>query len=226
LRTSLLLNIHGRQILIDSGPDFRQQALQCGLQTLDGVIYTHAHHDHSAGLDELRIFNLRSHHPTPCLMSKHTLKELKTLFHYIFKNDDPYGTQQTTHIKVELFPSLQGSVNFQGLEVRYITYMQGSMEVNGLRFGNMAYITDIKEYSDAIFDELEGVEILILSALRFTPSKLHLSVDEAVDFAQRVGAKHTWLTHIAHDLDHEKVNSYLPLHIRMGYDGLELPFRA
>src|SRR5690606_20478948 len=96
--------------------------------------------------------------------------------------------------------------------------------VNGLRIGNMAYITDIKDFPPTMFQFLEGVEILILSALRYTPSPLHLTVDEAVDFARQVNAKHTWLTHIAHELDYEKTNAYLPENISLSYDGLELPF--
>lgn len=224
LRPSLLLRAHGRHFLIDSGPDFRQQALNTPIDTLDGLILTHAHHDHCAGLDELRIYTLRSGKALPCLMSAATLEELKTRFYYIFNNNNPYGLQLTTHLQVQLFPDEQGIVEFENLKIGYLTYMQGGMKVNGLRIGNMAYITDIKDFSPTIFESLKGIDILILSALRYTSSALHLSVDEAVDFANKVNAKHTWLTHIAHELDHEKANAYLPENIRLSYDGLELSF--
>lgn len=224
LRPSLLLRAGQRHFLIDSGPDFRQQALRAHIDKLDGLILTHAHHDHTAGLDELRIFTLRSGQSLPCLMSAATLKELKMRFFYIFNNANPYGLQQTAHLQVQLFPEEQGVVDFEGLKIEYLTYMQGDMPVNGLRFGNMAYITDIKNFPPTIFEALKGIDILILSALRYTPSPLHLSIDEAVDFAKQVNAKQTWLTHIAHELDHEKANAYLPDNIRLSYDGLELSF--
>ena len=98
------------------------------------------------------------------------------------------------------------------------------MRVNGLRLGDLAFLTDIKDFDDSVFDFARGVETLIISALRFTPSPLHLSVDEAVAFAKRVNAKQTWFTHIAHELEHESVNAYLPANIKLAYDGLQISF--
>lgn len=98
------------------------------------------------------------------------------------------------------------------------------MKVNGLRIGNFAYVSDIKEYDEKIFEDLKGVETLVLSALRFTPSWMHLTVDEAIEFSKKVNPKITYLTHIAHELDHEKTNAYLPPNIRMAYDGLLINF--
>jgi phosphoribosyl 1,2-cyclic phosphate phosphodiesterase len=98
------------------------------------------------------------------------------------------------------------------------------MKVTGYCFGKFGYISDICSYSESIFEDLKGIEILVLSALRFTPSKMHLSIDQAIEFAERVGAKRTFLTHISHDLDHDKAQSYLPSHISMAYDGLKINF--
>jgi phosphoribosyl 1,2-cyclic phosphate phosphodiesterase len=227
LRPSALIKIGGKQILVDSGPDFRYQALKFGIREVDGVILTHAHHDHTAGVDELRIFTLRSGQPLPCLMSEETFNELKTRFYYIF---DPRYTQDgvklTTDLAIQPLTEESGTVSFKGLGIRYMSYHQGGMRVNGLRFGDLAYVTDIKDYSPEIFDSLKGLKTLIISALRFTPSHLHFTVDEAVDFAIKVGAENTWLTHIAHELDHERTNAYLPESIRLSYDGLELKFNA
>ncbi|MBA3237854.1 MAG: MBL fold metallo-hydrolase [Parachlamydiaceae bacterium] len=227
LRPSGLIRVNGKTILIDCGPDFRIQALTHQIKEIDALILTHAHHDHTAGLDEMRIFTLRSGKPLPCLLSSKTLQELKIRFYYIF--NDRYsdkGIKLTTDLALNCIENSAGELPFEGLNIRYMDYSQGGMQVNGFRFGNLAYVTDIKEYSPDIFSTLEGVEILILSALRHTPSHLHFTVDDAIEFAQRVGAKQTWLTHIAHELEHDRTNVYLPDPIKLGYDGLEFNFNA
>ncbi|MBA3603743.1 MAG: MBL fold metallo-hydrolase, partial [Parachlamydiaceae bacterium] len=225
LRPSAMIKISGRIYLIDCGPDFRGQALSHGIDNLDGLILTHAHHDHTAGLDELRIFNLRSHKSLPCLLSEETLRELKIRFYYIFEDCcNPEGIKVTTDLDLRLLAGDIGSVEFGGMKINYMSYQQGGMQVHGFRFGDLAYLTDIKNYDFKIFDSLVGVKTLIISALRYTPSPLHFTVDDAVEFAKRVGAKQTWLTHIAHELDHVKTNAYLPESIKLSYDGLELPF--
>ncbi|MBA3815090.1 MAG: MBL fold metallo-hydrolase [Parachlamydiaceae bacterium] len=221
LRPSALLMIDGKRILIDCGPDFREQALRYGLDQLDGIIITHAHNDHTAGFDELRIYSLRTHQAIPCLLSPDTLADLKRRFYYIFDEDSPYAAL-TAKFQLQLLESERAEVLFAGLDVRYFTYQQGGMNVNGFRFGNLAYVSDIRDYPTTIFEDLKGVETLVISALRFSSTPLHFSIDEAVDFSRRVGAKQTWLMHIAHELDHEKANAYLPADIRLAYDGLEI----
>lgn len=225
LRPSAMIKISGRNFLIDCGPDFRLQALNHNIDHLDGILMTHAHHDHSAGLDELRIFTLRSGKALPCLLSEETLRELKIRFYYIFDGVyTPDGVKMTTDLDLNLLKGEEGVVDFEGLKIGYMSYHQGGMEVQGFRFGDLAYLTDIKNYSPQIFNSLAGVKTLIISALRHTPSALHFTVDDAVAFAQKVGAKETWLTHIAHELDHVRTNAYLPESIRLSYDGLELSF--
>ena len=105
-----------------------------------------------------------------------------------------------------------------------MSYSQGGMKVTGFRFGDFAYLTDICDYDESIYESLRGVRYLVLSALRFTPSHVHFTVQQAVAFAQEVAAEQTWLTHMAHDLDHEETNARLPEHIRLGYDGLVIDF--
>lgn len=227
LRPSALIKINGKSFLIDSGPDFRFQALKYDVKDLDGVILTHAHHDHTAGLDELRIFTLRSGQPLPCIMSEETLRELKIRFYYIF--DSRYtqdGVKLTTDLSINCLKKNSGDVVFEGMKFSYIAYYQGGMKVNGFRFGDLAYVTDIKDYHPEIISSLKGVKTLVISALRFTSSHLHFTVDEAVEFAKKVGAQNTWFTHIAHELDHECTNAYLPESIRLSYDGLELKFKT
>lgn len=225
LRPSALLKVGKQNILIDAGPDFRYQALRWGVDRLDGVIFTHAHHDHTAAVDELRVYTLRSASFLPCLLSKKTLFDLKRRFYYIF--EEAKGLPKlTTHFAPICLPSLSGEVDFLGLKIRYVSYEQAGMQVNGFRFGNLAYLTDIKRYDETIFQMLDGVEHLIVGALRYTDSEQHFSVDQAIAFAKKSGAEKTWLTHIAHELDHDRVNAYLPLNMRMSYDGLELHFEA
>lgn len=223
MRSSALISYGNRDVLIDSGPDFRSQALRFGIDNIDGVIFTHAHYDHTAAVDELRIFSLRSGQPLPCLLSNDTLRDLRVRFYYIFEAPGA-DLKLTTNLSPQILDGKRGNVAFLGQQIKYATYSQGGMQVNGFRFGNLAYIIDIKEYSDDIFAMLEGVDTLILSALRMKPSHLHFTVDEAIAFAEKVKPQKTWLTHIAHELEHDEINKILPSNIFLSYDGLEVFF--
>lgn len=218
MRAAVLVTYAGRCFLLDTGPDIRQQALQCGLKDLSGVILTHAHYDHVAGLDDLRPLVFRRKEPLPLLLSKATWHDLSTRFDYLF---NPSATWQ---LNVQLLPQERGRLLFENLPLRYFTYEQVGMPVNGFRFGNLAYISDIRKYPETLFEDLKAIEILIVSALRLTPSPMHFTVDEAIDFSLRCQASQTWLTHIAHDLDHAHMEAYLPSNVHLAYDGLELPF--
>jgi phosphoribosyl 1,2-cyclic phosphate phosphodiesterase len=225
LRPSALITIKGKRILVDCGPDLRQQALEHDINAIDALIITHAHNDHTAGADDLRPYNFHRDKPMPCLLSKETAEDMEKRFYYMFDKES------TKH---QLFPKFEwcylagdsGTVMFEDVQIHYLSYMQMGMKVNGFRIGNMAYICDIRTYSPHIFDQLKGVKILVLSALRYTSSAFHFSVDEAVEFSNRVGPDQTWLTHISHDLDHEKTNAYLPSNIQLAYDGMRFEFLA
>jgi len=224
LRPSALLTFREKKILIDAGPDFRIQALRYGIDTLDGVIITHAHHDHTAGIDELRVYYMRNKIPLPCLVSAFTAEDLKIRYAYMFDTTNEH--KLVTRIEFQVLEGDRGVVDFAGLRIGYVTFDQAGMPVNGYRFGDLAFISDIKEFSDEIYDDIQGVETLVLSALRFEASALHFSIDEAVAFAERVSAKKTWLTHVAHEVDHEKANAKLPPNIQLAYDGLEIDFQT
>lgn len=222
LRPSGLLKVKGKQILLDAGPDFRSQALTYGIDRLDGVILTHMHYDHIAGLDDLRVFYFLHHQTLPCLLSHAAYLELKSRSPYFFeKSSDPVmgGPRFQFHILEER----SGETQFCNLPWQWISYEQNQMPVTGYRIGRFAYVMDLKNYSDAVFEGLKGVEVLVLSGLRQTVSRAHLSLDEALQFSQRVGAKKTWFSHISHELEHEKANQLLPPGAQLAYDGLEIP---
>lgn len=222
-RPSGLIKIHDKVLLIDCGPDFRAQMLHFKIKHIDGLIFTHAHYDHTGGFDEIRILNARSKKPLPCLLSEATFKDLQLRFPYVF-DTHPLVPTLTTRVDLHFLQSSRGYVNFLDIPIHYVTYEQGGMLVNGYRFGNFAYISDIRNYPDTIFEDLRGVEILIVSCLRHQSSPLHFNVDDAVAFATRVGASQAWFTHIAHELDHDLTNSKLPPNYQLAYDGLEIEF--
>lgn len=224
LRPSICIEIDGKIILVDVGPDFRQQALLANLTTVDGLIVTHTHFDHTAGLDELRIYSLRENKSIPCLVSKESYEELRVRYHYLFKEKSPFANW-TVDLDFNLFTHDRGVVYFLEIPITYFSYKQGNMPVNGFRIGNFAYVTDIKEYPDTIFEDLKGVKTLIVSALRESESYVHFNLADAVNFSKKVGAEKTFLTHLAHELDYEEANAKLPLNVRLGYDGLKLDFQ-
>lgn len=224
LRPSVLLQIEGKNILIDSGPDFRQQALRHNITQLDGVLITHTHFDHVGGLDELRSYYLIHRHTIPVLVSLQTLASLKKRYDYLFL-EKQWGVSLAAQLHFQVLENHLGETSFLDLPIKYVTYSQGGMDVNGFVFGNLAYLTDVKIYEDHIFEILKGTDILILNALRSSESPMHLTFDEAIKFAEKIGAKQLYLTHIAHDVDHESTQKQLPSNCFLAYDGLTLSFQ-
>ena len=223
LRPSVLIQLENKNYLIDVGPDFRYQCLHAQIDHVEGILFTHCHQDHTAGMDDLRPFHFRRKTPIPFIASKITADDIRTRFHFIFK-PNAEDHQISPRLEYLPLPDKEGVVYLNDFPIHYCTYSQGEMDVNGFRMGDVAYLTDIKEYAPSIFQWLQGVKTLILSCLRHTSSPLHLSVDEAVDFVRKAGVDKAWLTHISHDLDHEKTNAYLPSHIQLAYDGLNIEF--
>lgn len=221
LRSSALLKFGKKNILLDVSPDFRQQGLKHKLDHVDGLLLTHTHYDHIGGLDDLRAYNFFSDKPIPCLLSKETLEELKKGYHYIFK---PSSKDETlsTQLKFMVLEKESGEVEFEGIKISYLSFHQKATKVTGYRIGDLAYISDIKEYDESIFSQLKNLNILIVSALRPQSSPLQFSLEEALDFSKRVGAKRTYFTHIAHEIDHEKISKKLIANHFLAYDGLEL----
>ena len=223
LRTAGFIKIGHLSLLIDVGPDFRQQALRYKIDHVDGLLVTHTHFDHIAGIDELRIFYLKQKKPLPCLLSQESLNDLKTRYAYLFRpieSESALSAQMDMHI----LPKEDGEIDFLGLKIHYCSYFQGGMKVSGFRFGDFAYISDIKKYEESIFQHLRGVKQLVVSALLEETSPFHFSLNDAIEFSKKIGAQETYVTHISHHMNYETVSSKLPPNVKLGTDGMEVTF--
>ena len=217
----MLLDYGTKQILVDAGPDFRAQALHHRIRRLDGVILTHTHFDHIGGLDELRIFFVMQHKSVPCLASKETYREIRERFPYIFR-ERVAGKPLSAQLRFQILEEEFGKVMFQELPLQIVSYLQGGHEVIGFRLGDLAFISDIQEYSQKVIDDIRGVRRLVISALREEVSATHLSVMQAIEFSKAVRAEVTYLTHMSHDVDYETVSKKLPPNVFLAYDGLSI----
>jgi phosphoribosyl 1,2-cyclic phosphate phosphodiesterase len=223
LRPSACVDWGGRRFLIDVGPDFKQQALRYHITRLDGILLTHAHRDHVAGIDDLRSLYYYTKRPLPILLSEDTANDVKMRYDYLFKANEE-RVYPTSFFTFQILPNAEGEIIFEEIAIQYVTYIQGAMKVNGYRLGNLAYLSDIRYFNPSIFKQLKGLKYLVISALRHEPSLMHFSIEEAIHFANELQVECAWLTHISHDLDHEKTNVFLPPHIQIAYDGLEIEF--
>lgn len=221
LRPSALLRFEGKTLLIDAGPDLRTQALLYGINRLDGVILTHCHHDHTAGVDDLRVYYMWQKSPVPLLCSDETERELKSRFTYIFNAD---GGKLVPKLDLTVLPADRGEIRFLGVKVGFTSYEQTKNKVTGFKFGPLAYVTDISDYGDEVFDDLAGTKVLVISALRKEKSPVHFSMDEAVEFGRWLGVEKLYMIHFNHEVEHEEATKELPSFAHLAYDGLELQF--
>jgi phosphoribosyl 1,2-cyclic phosphate phosphodiesterase len=220
-RPSVLITEKKKRYLVDVGPDYRAQALKYKIDHLDGLLLTHTHYDHIAGLDELRIYTFVYKKPIPCLLSRESLEELKIRYHYFLP---PTGSDKVheTKLHFQVLERDQGKTSFEGLDITYCSYDQLGMKVNGFRFGKFAYITDILNYKEEIFSILNGTKILVISGRRWEKSNAHISLEEGIEMGKKIGAKKTYFTHICHEIEHGETSAKLPDGFFLAYDGLEI----
>ena len=215
-RPSILLEFDGRVVVIDTTPDFRGQALRESLERLDAVVFTHAHVDHIMGLDDVRVFSFRQG-AIPIYADAHCMENIRRIFKYVFE-----GTYAGGGIP-KLEPHLiEGPFDLWGHRLIPLTVMHGDLPILGFRFGQTAYVTDFSTIPEATMPLLEGLDVLILDALRHKPHPTHSTVEQSLALVERLKPRQTFFTHIAHELGHEETNATLPPGVSMAYDGLKL----
>ena len=217
LRTSALISENDRQLVIDCGPDFRQQMLSAQVTQLDGILLTHEHNDHIIGLDDIRPYNFQSGKPMDIFANKRVLDELSNRFPYVFNtlNKYPGAPEVRKNFISKGIPFDWGNKQILPIEV-----MHGKLPVLAFRFGNLAYVTDVNDISPSSMGLLEGLDILILGVLQPQTHYSHFNIEEGLQMIEALKPKQTYLIHCNHKIGlTSECNELLPENVRLGYDG-------
>lgn len=223
LRPSILVSYVAdgseRCVVIDTTPDFRQQALAAGFQRLDAILYTHSHADHIMGLDDVRPFNYGRLERIPAYGPPDTIDVLERIFPYAFIEAEthPGGLPRVTAHRLE-----SDSVQLHGLEFSTVPIWHGKQQIVGYRFGQAAYLTDMSDIPEDSLPLVEDLDVLFLDALRREPHPSHSTVEQAVEWVEKLRPRRAYFTHICHDLAHAAVNAELPDGVELAYDGLTI----
>lgn len=219
LRTSIMLETNDKTLVVDIGPDFRQQMLRAKVSRVDAILLTHEHTDHVIGLDDVRPFNFRYEMDMPVYGLERVLELLKIRFDYIFAPVKYHGLP-----RVVLHPiSKTADIVVEGIPITPIEVIHGKLPILGFRFDNFTYLTDIKTISEEELAKVRGTEVLVLSALRRRPHYSHLTLQEALDLIEIIQPKQAYLTHLSHYMGkHATIEAELPDHVSVAYDGLEV----
>lgn len=216
LRVSVLIELADKTIVIDSGPDFRYQMLRAKVKDLDAILYTHEHKDHVAGLDDIRPFNYLLKKNIDIYATERVQNALRKEFSYIFAEANYPGLPQIDMHTITNEPFDVGLTKVIPIDI-----MHYKLPILGYRIGDFTYITDAKTVSESSMKKIKGTKILVVNALQREQHISHFTLDEAVEFAEQVGAETTYLTHISHNLGlHAEVEKDLPANIKLAYDGL------
>jgi phosphoribosyl 1,2-cyclic phosphate phosphodiesterase len=218
LRPSLLVRYAGYEVLVDTGPDLRQQALRAGMQRLDAVLYTHSHADHILGVDDIRPFNFLAQRSIPIFGAEETLATIRRTFAYAFDGKP----SQSSRPKLEPQTMDGHPIDIHGLHFQPIPVVHGNLECYGFRFGNIAYLTDFSSIPETSLCMLRNLDIVFLDALRHKPHPMHSTVEESLKLVELLHPKSAYFTHISHDLPHALTEETLPPNVHLAYDGLTL----
>lgn len=218
-RTSIFVRMGELGILVDTSPELRLQCLANDITNLSAVLYTHHHADHVTGLDDLRRFNWLMKSPVHCYGAERTMASLRRMFIYAFEPapDSPHSRPQLEFHTIDHEP-----FSLAGQTITPIPLMHGSLPVLGFRFGSFAYCTDCNVIPEESIARLQGLEVIILDALRRTSHPAHFNLEQAVAMAKRIGARRTFFTHMTHELGHQQTCDELPDGIDLAYDGLRI----
>ena len=218
LRSSIQIEISQRSFVVDTGPDFRQQMLRERVRRIDAILFTHAHRDHTAGLDDVRAYNFLQQMDMPVYGRQEVLDQLKIEYAYAFNKESYPGIPRLLLNVIDSKPFSIDGVDIIPLEVLHL-----KMSVLGFRFGNFSYITDANFIPDETIEKLKGTEILVLNALQRNPHISHFNLEEALAMVDRIKPAKTYFTHISHNLGlHADVSKELPPDVMLSYDGLQL----
>ena len=218
LRPSIFLETSNARVLVDAGPDLREQALRHRIARVDAIVFTHGHADHILGMDDVRRFNALMDGSMPCYGDAATLEDIRRMFSYVFDPATPKGGGlPQLDLRVIDGPFSVGDIHLQPVPIWH-----GRRRILGFRVGAFAYLTDCSRIDEAAWPLLERLDVLVLDALREKPHPTHFSLSDAIATAARIGAARTFFTHMAHDLPHEATNARLPDGMRLAHDGLVL----
>jgi phosphoribosyl 1,2-cyclic phosphate phosphodiesterase len=221
-RPSVMVQWDGHTVLIDTTPDFREQAIRERIKRIDAVLYTHGHADHILGLDDVRPLSfprITGGGKIPLFASDATAHVLRSVFRYIFEGDYKYGGLA----QVEIRP-VNGPLELFGATFTPLVVHHGDVPIEGYRFGSAAYLTDFSSVPEESLAQLQNLDILFLDALRHHPHPTHSTVEDSTKLVNRLKPKQAYFTHISHDLAHEETNAALPENVRLAHDGLKLEF--
>jgi phosphoribosyl 1,2-cyclic phosphate phosphodiesterase len=219
-RTSIYVELPGVSVLVDTGPDLRAQALRFSVARVDAILFTHSHADHVMGLDEVRRYNALQEGRIPCYGDALTIEEIRRTFAYIFAARTPHGGGLP---QIDLV-TVDAPFDLAGHRVVPVRLLHGRRPILGYRIGPFAYCTDCSAIPDESWPLLDGVEYLVLDALRERPHPTHFSVDDALAVVERLRPRRAWFTHIAHDLGHAATCARLPPGVELAYDGQTFGF--
>ncbi len=218
LRSSILVESQGKTIVVDTGPDFRQQMLLNRVTRLDAVLFTHAHKDHTAGMDDIRSFNYLQQKDMPVYARAEVIDQLKQEFAYVFVENKYPGIPQVETIEMPKEP-----FEVEGMKVIPIEVMHHKMPVYGFRFGDFTYITDANYISPSSKEKIKGSKVIVLNALQKTEHISHFTLDQALEIIEELKPKKAYLTHLSHKMGlHRDVSKQLPDNVKLAFDGQKI----